>query len=214
MCYRVNAKTDIFLLISKAIYVFCFTFFSQPQYVLFKSIVLTVLSVMTFASYIYNRPYYSQTTQTIVEIFSGIFAWTNLVLLFTQVLTGTQFTGSLEILFLGIPIICVIIYTRQEDRMRLLLTPENQLEKGEHCQKKNFYYIYIIETKEVLRQSAIILKGYINQHAEICPFDTCPVKAYLKIMLREKLTAEGERKKKQSGGKLLMIQTENNQLLL
>ena len=56
----------------------------------------------------------------------------------------------------------MIIYTRQEDRMRLLLTPENQLEKGEHCQKKNFYYIYIIETKEVLRQSAIILKGYIN----------------------------------------------------
>lgn len=76
------------------------------------------------------------------------------------------------------------------------MTSESQIETGDECQKKNFYYIYIIETKEVTRQSAIILKGYINHHTEVCPFDTCPIKAYKKMMLREKLTAESERKKK------------------
>jgi len=191
-----NAKTDLFVLLQKLIYVFFFNFFKGPQYALFKSIILVVFSCLTFVSYIRNRPYYSQTTQTIVELFAGVFAWTNLVLLFTQVISGAQFTGSLEILFLGIPIVCCLIYTKQENRLKLLMTSESQIETGDECQKKNFYYIYIIETKEVTRQSAIILKGYINHHTEVCPFDTCPIKAYKKMMLREKLTAESERKKK------------------
>jgi len=92
---KMNAHTDLFLLISKLAYVFFFNFFSQSQYVLFKSIVLVVLSCLSFLSYVNNRPFYNQTTQTIVEIFSGIFAWTNLVLLFTQVISGAQFTASL-----------------------------------------------------------------------------------------------------------------------
>ena len=52
---------------------------------------------------------------------------------------------------MGIPIIFLLIYTRQEDRNRLLLTSEMQIERGDLCQKKNFYYIYIIETKEMVR---------------------------------------------------------------
>ena len=71
------------LLLSKTAYVFFFTFFSQIQYALFKSIILVVFSSMTFLSYLWNRPYYNQTTQTIMEIFSGAFAWVNWVLLFT-----------------------------------------------------------------------------------------------------------------------------------
>jgi hypothetical protein len=63
----------------------------------------------------------------LVEIFAGIFVWTNYVLLFTQIIEGTQFNASLEIYFLGIPIICVLIYTRQEDRLQLLLTSEGQI---------------------------------------------------------------------------------------
>jgi len=121
---KMNAHTDLFVMLSKLCYVFFFNFFSQSQYILFKSLVLVVFSCLSFLSYVNNRPFYNQTTQTIVEIFSGIFAWTNLVLLFTQVIAGTLFTASLQILFLGIPIICVLIYTKQEDRLRLLMTNE------------------------------------------------------------------------------------------
>jgi hypothetical protein len=68
-----------------------------------------------------------------VELFSGVFAWTNLVLLFTQVISGAQFTGSLPILFLGIPIVCVLIYTKQEERNKILMTAETKFERGEEC---------------------------------------------------------------------------------
>jgi len=45
--------------------------------------------------------------------------------------TGAQFTGSLEILFLGIPIITVIVLTRGEDRNGILMTSENQFARGD-----------------------------------------------------------------------------------
>ena len=61
--------------------------------------------------------------------------------------------------------------------------------------------MHIIETKEADRYSAIILKGYINHHTEICQSEGCPIKAFKKIMLREKMNAENERKKK-AGAKM------------
>jgi hypothetical protein len=95
------------------------------------------------------------------------------------------------------------------------MTPENQIESGELCQLKNSYYLYIVESKEADRQSMIILKGYINHHVQVCPYDTCPIKAYLKVIARDKLSSETERKKKSQGGnKMQIIQSENNQLLL
>ena len=212
---KMTSRTDLFVLLSKTAYVFFFNFFTQPEYVLFKSIVLVVFSCLTFISYVKSRPYFNQTTQLLVEIFSGVYAWTNLVLLFTQIISGAKFTGSLQILFLGLPIICILIYTKQEDRLKLLMTPENQIESGELCQLKNSYYLYIVESKEADRQSMIILKGYINHHVQVCPYDTCPIKAYLKVIARDKLSSETERKKKSQGGnKMQIIQSENNQLLL
>jgi hypothetical protein len=47
------------------------------------------------------------------------------------------------------------------------------------------------------------LKGYVNHHTEVCPFDTCPIKAFKKMMLKDKMTSEGQRKKRiASGGSL------------
>lgn len=62
--------------------------------------------------------------------------------------------------------------------------------------------MHIIETKETDRYSAIILKGYINHHSEVCPMDNCPIKAFKKQMLREKQNADNERKKKTMGNKM------------
>lgn len=56
---KMNANTDLVLLVSKLAYVFFFNFFSQSQYVLFKSIVLVVFSGLSFLSYLNNRPFYN-----------------------------------------------------------------------------------------------------------------------------------------------------------
>ena len=62
------------------------------------------------------------------------------------------------------------------------MTTEQLLDRAEQCQKKNFFYLNIIETKEVDRYSAIILKGYINHHTEVCPYENCPIKAFKKMV--------------------------------
>ncbi len=67
---------------------------------------------------------------------------------------------------------------------------------------KNNYYIHIVESKEINRHSAIILKGYINHHSEVCPYDSCPIKAFKKQLARERLSLEVDKKKKLVSGKL------------
>ncbi len=61
--------------------------------------------------------------------------------------------------------------------------------------------MHIIENKELDRFSAIILKGYINHHVEVCPYDSCPIKAFKRQMLRDKQTLEIDKKKKLLGSK-------------
>jgi hypothetical protein len=75
-----------------------------------------------------------------------------------------------------------------------------RLDRPEQCQKKNFFYLNIIETKEVDRYSAIVLKGYINHHTEVCPYDNCPIKAFKKMISRDKATAENDRKNRTNMG--------------
>lgn len=170
---------------------------------------------MTFYSYIENRPFHNNTSQLTVELFAGVYAWANWVLLFTQIITGAQFSGALEILFLGLPIVCILIYTKHERRMKLLMTSEKKIETGDDCQRKNFYYMHIIDTREIKRKSAIILKGYVNHHTEVCPYDTCPIKAFKRLMMKEKTISLLERKKKASKAySKNMVHNDNNQLLL
>jgi hypothetical protein len=72
--------------------------------------------------------------------------------------------------------------------------------------------MHIVDTRDSNRSSAIILKGFINHHANVCPNDACPIKAYKKLMMKEKLTAENERKRKASLAKA-NSQNENSALL-
>ena len=93
------------------------------------------------------------------------------------------------------------------------MASEAQIQKGELCQKKNFFYLHIIESKDVDRYSAIILKGYINHHSEICLVESCPIKAFKKQLQKERLNLDSEKKKKSLQQKIVN-NSENNQLLL
>lgn len=93
------------------------------------------------------------------------------------------------------------------------MTSEKRIDTGDLCRKKNFYYFYIIDTREMIRQSGIILKGYVNHHTTVCPYDTCPIKAFKRLMMKEKLTTMIERKKWASSDSKNM-HTDNNQLLV
>mmetsp|Transcript_20725 Transcript_20725/g.19769 ORF Transcript_20725/g.19769 Transcript_20725/m.19769 type:complete len:132 (-) Transcript_20725:1330-1725(-) len=127
--------------------------------------------------------------------------WTNFIVVFSKLIEGAKFNGALQIYLLGIPIICVLVYTLRETRLKLLMTPENRIQRLVQCQKKIFYYLAIIESKDLDRKSSIILKGYVNQHVEVCPYEHCPLKAFKRQQQREKLSLDLEHKKKLLGQK-------------
>ena len=77
--------------------------------------------------YISKKPYHHRSTQIIYEIFSGVFMWSNIVLLLTHLLSGTRFNAGLQIYVLGIPLIIALIVTRKDHRLRLLLLPDSQM---------------------------------------------------------------------------------------
>lgn len=62
------------------------------------------------------------------------------------------------------------------------------------------------------RYSAIILKGYVNHHTQVCPFDHCPIKAFLRQLEKERFNQDIEKKKK-NGVKAVLQHLENNSLL-
>jgi len=45
-----------------------------------------------------------------------------------------------------------------------------------------------------------VLKGYINHHVEVCPYDTCPIKNFIKLIEKERLENTMERKRKGNRG--------------
>lgn len=79
------------------------------------------------------------------------------------------------------------------------MRPEAKMENGDLCRRKNFFYFFIIDTREMSRESGIILKGYVNHHITVCPYATCPIKAFKKQMEQDKQSTLVDRKKFSSG---------------
>ena len=61
------------------------------------------------------------------------------------------------------------------------------------------FYLHVIGKKEKDRHSEIILKGYISHHSVACPYDTCPVKNYQRMLIKELDPANKGKKKPNQG---------------
>jgi len=59
---RVNSRADVFILITKIILNYIFTFFGKPQYHWFCIISLLLLSSVNYFKYRYDWPFYNETT--------------------------------------------------------------------------------------------------------------------------------------------------------
>jgi hypothetical protein len=55
------------------------------------------------------------------SVLNGIFFWANLVLFIAKILENTDFTGALQLYFLGLPLVIGSIIFTKDARMKLLL---------------------------------------------------------------------------------------------
>jgi len=196
---RVNSRTEVFEMVSKIIFNYLFTFFGKPQYQWVLIAVLLTFSTITYYKYRYNWPYYSPTISMVVNILSGLFVWTNLVLLIAKVLEDSEFKGALQIFFLGIPMIFLLILTHKDERVALLMKNINNFQKGEEVAIQIRYFLHLVQSKDANRNNAILLKGYVYFHEDQCPLNECVLKTYKKWVL------DHSQNKKQSGKKYLQL---------
>lgn len=131
---KIHARVDFFVTLIKLLLVIVYAFLQDESFIGFKILVLVVTSSITFLRYMFDRPFYSRPFNKLMSIIHGIFAWTNYMILLGAILGNARFNMLLFIYLLGIPIICVLILTsRQDAHMKILLTPVFKFQKGEEA---------------------------------------------------------------------------------
>jgi hypothetical protein len=172
--------------ILKLILVIVYNFLQDESFTGFKILVLVVISTITFIRYMIDRPFYNRTFNKIMSVVHGIFAWTNYMILLGAVLGNARFNMLLFIYLLGIPIIIVLILTSRADaHMKILLTPVFKFQKGEEALTQVVELVHLIQTKETNRESAILIKGFVNYHEMTCVDEECSLKQYKKHFLNK-----------------------------
>lgn len=72
-------------------------------------------SYAAFQNYRSAWPYYNDKINKLHIILSGLFFWANCVLFLNKVLEKSEFSGGLQLYFLGVPLlIALVIYEKDE----------------------------------------------------------------------------------------------------
>lgn len=82
---------------------------------------LLILSFAAYSNFRYHWPYYNDKMNKFFCALTGIFLWSNLVLFIAKILENTEFSGALELYFLGLPLIIGLIAFDKDERIKLLL---------------------------------------------------------------------------------------------
>eukprot|EP00347_Sterkiella_histriomuscorum_P005463 403356519 len=206
-----------------------FAFLNDQSFSTFKILILAVFSTMTYTKYYYQRPYYNRSVNNVMCVLYGIFAWTTYMILLGAILSNTMFDMLLVIYLLGIPIVIALIMTMENQGMKILLSPLYKFQKGEDALQQFNQLIYLIETKDTIRESSILIKGFVNYHEMSCVDDDCSLKQYQKNLQRSnqlgggRITNINKMKNSQnnnsqnnfgSGSSQKILQNESNSLLL
>jgi hypothetical protein len=87
--------------------------------------------VIAYSNFRNNWPYFNDKMTKFYCVLTGIFLWANFNLLIAKILESTEFSGALQLYFLGLPLIIGLIIFSKDERVELLLKNINNFQKGE-----------------------------------------------------------------------------------
>jgi hypothetical protein len=118
---KVTARADVFVVIMKTILLYLFAFLAKAQYHWFIIAVLIIVSFIAYYNYRFNWPYFNDRMNVFFCALTGLFLWANLVLFLAKLLENTDFSGALQLYFLGLPLVIGLVVFDRDDRVSLLL---------------------------------------------------------------------------------------------
>jgi hypothetical protein len=141
----VHPYVDLYITVMKFLLVVAFLFLQDSSFKGFKILILVILSTISFLRYWIDRPYYDTTHNRVMSVLHGVFAWTNYLILLGALLGNARFNMLLFIYLLGIPLILALILTSRADaHMKVLLTPVSKFQKGEDALQQVIQLVYLI----------------------------------------------------------------------
>jgi len=118
---KVSARADVFIVVMKTILLYIFAFLVRQQYHWFIIAVLIILSFIAYYNYRINWPYFNDKMNVFFCALTAIFLWANLVLVLAKLLENTEFSGALQLYFLGLPLVVGLVIFDRDDRVNLLM---------------------------------------------------------------------------------------------
>jgi len=141
----VHPYVDLYITVMKFLLVVAFLFLQDSSFKGFKILILVILSTISFLRYWVDRPFYDTTHNRVMSVLHGVFAWTNYLILLGALLGNARFNMLLFIYLLGIPLILALILTSRADaHMKVLLTPVSKFQKGEDALQQVIQLVYLI----------------------------------------------------------------------
>ena len=190
---RIHSRNEFYQYCFKTACILITTFFIGDSYRWFFVIFMIICGILLYVKLRSEKPYYREIFNKLHEVTYCILIWACFCLIIVMASEDTQFNGGMQAFIIIIPLIGIIVVTRESKRQTLLLKSIDDFESSEQWYLKIRYYIDMIQHKEVNRESAVQLNGFIFHHEEFCTIASCPLKNYMS----NAITNLKDKKKKQ-----------------
>ena len=118
---KVTSRADVFIVAMKTILLYLFAFLANQEYHWFIIAVLIIVSFIAYFNYRTNWPYFNDKMNVFFCALTALFLWANVVLFLAKLLQNTDFSGALQLYFLGLPLVIGLVVFDRDDRVSLLL---------------------------------------------------------------------------------------------
>lgn len=136
------------MLFYKIICIFLFAFLSNPDFAWLLVAVLILGSTWNYIKCKAERPYYNETIALLWNITNAIYLWVNIVLLLCMTLRYTLFSGGIQLIGLGIPLIFIMEYYSAHPSKKLLAIPIDAITDHYECEHYLRYLSYTCYFRE------------------------------------------------------------------
>jgi hypothetical protein len=180
-----TSSTEVLLLLIETLLIVIYQFLN---YQVALSVITLIISFFAFYDYHEKQPFTNITFNKTNYILYLLFLWTSLICFISLLLKNTKFEGTILLLFLGYPIIILIIVTRELEFTfeKIFSFNEDRYKNGYKNLKHIEYFLKLEESlyDHVRTREQKILYSYVYNYELTCINEVCGLKSFLEIPLK------------------------------
>lgn len=134
-----------------------------------------------------ERPYYNEVISLLFNITNACYLWVNCCLLLSLILKDTTFSGGIQLIVLGIPVIGMIEFFCPHPKNQIILKRASSLKTANEAERYIRYLTQVIHNRQEKNNRIffnifleILLEAYVKEHVSTCRVETCSLTIYFR----------------------------------